>query len=449
MTLLLYCSLLFLVFHLTPEDNFSTLYPEERLCAAFAASIQFSVFTYKGIRIALEPKSEKWAGVTAVNCVVWTVALTTNTIFALGYELPILIDPITHCRVHMVRWCEWSTLAFTMTFMSDIIDGHDGKPKIVDSILVGVSQSLSTICGLLFPIMPGVYSWSLLMTISCVLFVVLYFRINLKIRRVRRLRERQRESLLVVTTPDMEEELEVASCAFNLLLTCTCFWTLFLINYGFSWAWTIQYIAPVVETRSEVGRLLSLQSLILKAAAKFSLDDLSSSCRSGLSCGNFRYDYVPFVVDCVVDITCKFFYGAILFEMYGRIFDPAKILERQLERTKKELHLFWRHSHDVLIVSRLREFENDEGTYRCSITASPSMYTLAKITEDFASPNGIQSNTLKYDFIFRVETSDEDSGCAPKVAAHDASTISPIRSSTRAFPKTSFPNDPYGLKRLV
>ena len=49
------------------------------------------------------------------------IAAATSWIFCFA-KVPVLVDPFTGCRVHLLRWCEWSVLVFVMTFMTEVSD---------------------------------------------------------------------------------------------------------------------------------------------------------------------------------------------------------------------------------------------------------------------------------------------------------------------------------------
>jgi hypothetical protein len=88
-------------------------------------------------------------------------------------EVPIVVDHMTGCRVHVLRWCEWSVLAFAMTFMVESIDSRIWwRPAIL-----GATQGLATACALLSPFVstfPTVW-WSVMVT-AILLFSILFLR---------------------------------------------------------------------------------------------------------------------------------------------------------------------------------------------------------------------------------------------------------------------------------
>jgi len=61
------------------------------------------------------------SGIVFAAIILQLIAMTTNAIMAFGSP-PVLIDPITGSPVHLLRWSEWTPLAFAMTFL---VEGSD------------------------------------------------------------------------------------------------------------------------------------------------------------------------------------------------------------------------------------------------------------------------------------------------------------------------------------
>ena len=113
------------------------LEPEERLVAGLAAgclTTSLVLRTISQLCLALKPcghypqnagayrpKSGKASGMTWLSHTTNLVAAVTSWIFCFC-KVPILWDPVTRCRVHLLRWCEWTVLSFVMTFMTETAD---------------------------------------------------------------------------------------------------------------------------------------------------------------------------------------------------------------------------------------------------------------------------------------------------------------------------------------
>ena len=82
--------------------------------------------------------------------------LSTMTNFVIYfYPTPFNVDPMTGAQNCMMRWAEWTVLAFTMTYIVESIDSSDLRT----TFLSAGSQSLSTFCGLLLPLCPRKLWW--------------------------------------------------------------------------------------------------------------------------------------------------------------------------------------------------------------------------------------------------------------------------------------------------
>jgi hypothetical protein len=108
------------------------------------------------------------SGVLCLSHCINTIAAVTSWIFALA-PVPMLLDPMTGCLVHMLRWCEWTVLAFVMTFIVYVAD----KNKAWTAVALAASQSASTFCGYLLPLCAGPTSWIVVMAFSFAFFAVL------------------------------------------------------------------------------------------------------------------------------------------------------------------------------------------------------------------------------------------------------------------------------------
>mmetsp|Transcript_6952 Transcript_6952/g.24509 ORF Transcript_6952/g.24509 Transcript_6952/m.24509 type:complete len:154 (+) Transcript_6952:420-881(+) len=89
------------------------------------------------------------------------VAACTLWLFYL-VPVPVVWDPITHCRVHMLRWCEWTVLSFVMTFMTEV--GDRSNPW--SAVRLAAMGALSTSCGFLLPLARGSAAWVALIGLS-------------------------------------------------------------------------------------------------------------------------------------------------------------------------------------------------------------------------------------------------------------------------------------------
>ena len=92
--------------------------------------------------------SRETSGVILAGFVVEGIAASTNWIMFLT-KVPVVVDEVTGGRVHLLRWCEWTVLAFLMTYLCETIDARPSDS--LTPLLVAASQGFSTACGLVFP----------------------------------------------------------------------------------------------------------------------------------------------------------------------------------------------------------------------------------------------------------------------------------------------------------
>ena len=248
-----------------PDDNFVALEGWERTAPGVACAV-LCVSTLSWILPLLYRggfrgrtrvrKSGQLSGILIGGLTVQTIALLTEWMM-FAHPTPVMVDPVLGGRVYLLRWCEWTPLAFLMTFLTEATDvqgGGEGKPQQQEEegqekggasggssssgggggggwkslrvpVLHAACQGLSTLCGLLFPFCPTAAVWYLAMAVSCALFVVIYFRLAYK-RRMFRGMDRG-------TTVEDVEAYARGRLSLGLLWTCTVLWTVLVVAYFF------------------------------------------------------------------------------------------------------------------------------------------------------------------------------------------------------------------------
>ena len=63
------------------------------------------------------------------------IAMVANGLMAF-FPTPVVVDPITGARVHMVRWSEWFPLGFLLTFLSEEIESS-GRISLIHALAQG------------------------------------------------------------------------------------------------------------------------------------------------------------------------------------------------------------------------------------------------------------------------------------------------------------------------
>lgn len=131
------------------------------------------------------------------------LAMLTNATLCV-FDTPFVTDPVTGRPNCMLRWAEWTVLAFTLTFIVESVDSRDLRGPLLSA----GSQGLSTLCGLLLPLCPSVYVWVPLAALSFALWFFIFYRLWQRAAAVRHLKE---------TLPAGSYELRSASLGLALL----------------------------------------------------------------------------------------------------------------------------------------------------------------------------------------------------------------------------------------
>jgi len=102
--------LLLFVYSLVPSEQYVYLEGGEReaaaaACFAFFVSTGLSVIPLV-IRRGSEHTKDDVPGILVAGIAVQIVAMFTNGLLAWAPTV-VVVDPVTHARVYLVRWCEW------------------------------------------------------------------------------------------------------------------------------------------------------------------------------------------------------------------------------------------------------------------------------------------------------------------------------------------------------
>ncbi|KAJ1451526.1 hypothetical protein M885DRAFT_620697 [Pelagophyceae sp. CCMP2097] len=314
------------------RDKREFLLDEERDVAGLAASALTASLVLRGITRLTAHLSSKACPETkrapSTPGVVWLahcvnlVAACTSWIFYF-FKVPLLWDPITDCRVHMLRWCEWTVLSFVMTFMTEVADRSDPW----SAVRLAATQAGSTACGFLLPLARGPREWGALMTLSCVLYVALFPRLwrrRASCVAAQKRREAARDTLHHADAVDAASRVEMSYA----LLTCCCIiWTTFVIIYFFA------------------------------SVAKWTGWDSREA------------PAWPFVCDVVVDLLSKLLYAAVIVDAHSALFDEDAVGARRLRELRGLVAAVWAASSDILAVSVRHRLA--DGRVRVDTAVSP------------------------------------------------------------------------------
>jgi len=166
-----------------PEENIEVLTGMEQKSVFVAFALFVFTFLYKvGPHLVkqLNFDAEPLSGVVIGVITIQFIAIVTDGLMALGFPTPVMIDPVMGTRVHMLRWCEWTPLAFYIYFITDGVDVPEKEVGLKTKYFFALCQGVSTFAGFLFPFAQNTIIWCILMFFSVALFLFLYVHLAYK-----------------------------------------------------------------------------------------------------------------------------------------------------------------------------------------------------------------------------------------------------------------------------
>ncbi len=288
------------------------------------------------------------SGVIVCAVVVQLIAFSTDLLIAF-LPTPVLIDPVCGNKSYLLRYCEWTPLAFTMAFLTEScriddpskrsLDGNrTGKLSMIISAMtmskemsrkfdpmdpsethedlkarvqrrlnsayyLGLTQGMSTFCAWIFPLCPGIISWTIFMTMSCLLFSVLWNRLWI--------RSKAFKAMKPGSTLSEHEMYQWTRLSLGLLRTCTFVWSLLVISFF------ICSVGPAIFPNNEILKITGLSMML----------------------------------ESTLDVVFKAIYLLIVIDVHDTIFDPSARAERRLEELRQMLSVVWDNSSDVIGIS--------------------------------------------------------------------------------------------------
>ena len=105
----------------------------ERDAAQFSAAMLTTacVLRMSGMSISTSTVADRGAGrLGVVILALHTIAAISNGMMA-TMNVPVLLDPVTGCRVHVLRAAEWAVCAFVMIFVVEAVDARSVTVPLV------------------------------------------------------------------------------------------------------------------------------------------------------------------------------------------------------------------------------------------------------------------------------------------------------------------------------
>lgn len=311
-TLTCWACLVLSVYSAIPEEEMVHVDSTERFAATFAFGFLLLSMAGRFFTDLFLDDRKPWyfSGILIGSIMVQSVALMTNGIVAFGFQVPVKNDPIFGNRVHIIRWCEWTPLAFYMTFVTVGVDApkqSENSKAVGDGLrrayMLGASQGLSTLCALLFPFAEGTLTWSILMTVSFLLFSALFPHLYFKWDKFRQMEPG--------VSAHRIELYDRAKISYHLMFTCTVCWSLLVVLYfvtGFGY------------------RFASSDSI-------------------------FKSQAVTMVWQAIMDVVLKNLYLNLLVQAHHKVFNDKERSDRRLRELRRLMSAVWESSTDVICLS--------------------------------------------------------------------------------------------------
>ena len=303
--IILWLSLLLLVFNMVPPEEYVYLEGPEKEAAAAAVYIFLVSFGLSCVPLYVRKLTGRKIHVSGVLCAliaVQFIALTTNALLAYAPTV-VMVDPVTHARVYLVRWCEWIPLAGLLTFLSEIVDCNTGLYGVLVPVLVALSQSISCVMALLLPFCTMLRSWVITMVLSFALWLTIFPRLYHKYKV-------NKNNKGGVSMRDIEHKCRV-KFGYHLLGTCALVWTGLVVLYF------INMFAYIYYPDSFYVKNHSL----------------------------------PMILDTLFDVSAKALYMRLIVGVHEAVFDAEGRASRQLDDLKRMISVLWESSSDVIVIS--------------------------------------------------------------------------------------------------
>ena len=299
----LWAVLISAVYRFAPADSYEVLEGTERNANITVLLLLLYVSLSRVMQLIIRDKSFIFvhSGVMVGSTTVQLIAVLSVSLMVF-FPTPVVIDPVTGIRSHLIRWAEWASLAFLMTFLTESIDMplQDKKThKIAWFHCIALGLSSST--GGILAFCTTWTTWLTVFVIAWILFCSLFVRLYQRYKRI--------ANMTPGTTVDEKEDYDRAMYSLKTITVCTVSWC------GLALSWSI----IALYTQYAPGdSIFSSESLVL-------------------------------VTENVFEIISKSWYSCLLVEVHNIVFDDASRTIRRLELLRSLVSAVWDTSSDVLI----------------------------------------------------------------------------------------------------
>ncbi|KAL3796954.1 hypothetical protein HJC23_000707 [Cyclotella cryptica] len=309
----IWLSLIAISYWLAPKESIAWLEGTERNAALLELSVLSTAVTIRHGPIFFEMYGgtggrSRMSGVLAGGITVQFVAVFTM-IWMVSFPVPVMIDPVFQSRVHLLRWCEWTPLAGFMTLIVFSIDAPNVKNADLsqrwrERFLVAALESVSTMCGLIFPFCHNRMVWYAIMTISFVTYSSILWSYS-----------QRAINFTGITKGKSAEEVEMydrSRLSLRLHWLCCVTWSSITVMY---------FVASA-------SHLVVPQTYTLLHDRAFTI-----------------------IEECFMDCVAKILYMSIIIEAHNSAFDEAKRATRRLNELKNTIRSVWENSSDTIAIS--------------------------------------------------------------------------------------------------
>ena len=182
-------------------------------------------------------------------------------------------------------------------------DNGNSSINLSSAYYLSLCQGLSTFCGWIFPLINNVYIWIITMIISCLLFVVIYYRLYVRYSLFKKMK--------VGESMDEKEMYQWARLSLGLLATCAGLWTFLVV------AFFVYSVGPILLPKTS---FLKTRGFVMV-------------CESSM------------------DVLFKSLYMLLIMDVHSAIFDPNARAKRRLEELRQMMNIVWENSSDVIGLS--------------------------------------------------------------------------------------------------
>lgn len=142
-------------------------------------------------------------------------------------KTPVIYDEISGLHFHLVRWAEWTPLAFLISFLAINIDApFKGKVPTKVDWAFPTTMALSTSAGLIFPFCKTVTTWWTVVFFSWALFFALYVVTHYRACDYLEMKGGMKHNNTKgKATANQSERLDITKASFSLCLACSVTWT--------------------------------------------------------------------------------------------------------------------------------------------------------------------------------------------------------------------------------